>query len=125
MEIRIDKWLWAMRIFKTRTIAADECKMGRIMIDGIEVKPSRLVHINEIIIVRKPPLLYTFRVIALAERRLPAKEIPLYIENLTSSAELAKLDMIKLSGMMNRERGTGRPTKRERRNLDNLNNSKY
>jgi len=123
MEIRVDKWLWAMRIFKTRTLATEECKKGRIMIDGIEVKPSRSIHLNEIIIVRKPPLLYTYRVKALSERRLPAKEVPLFLENLTSSEELAKLDMIKLSGLLNREKGTGRPTKRERRDLDNLNNS--
>jgi ribosome-associated heat shock protein Hsp15 len=125
MGIRIDKWLWAMRIFKTRTIAADECKKGRVMIEGIEVKPSRPVHHNEIIIVRKPPLVYTYRIIALSDRRLPAKEIPLFLENLTSEEELAKLDMIKLSGMMNRDRGTGRPTKRERRDLDNLKNTTY
>jgi ribosome-associated heat shock protein Hsp15 len=125
MGIRIDKWLWAMRIFKTRTTAAEECKRGRIMIDGIEVKPSRQVHLNETIIVRKPPLLYTYRVKAIAERRLPAKEVPLYLENLTSSEEINKLDMIKLSGMMNRDRGTGRPTKRERRDLDNLKNTDY
>jgi ribosome-associated heat shock protein Hsp15 len=125
MGFRIDKWLWAMRIFKTRTIAADECKKGRIMIDGIEVKPSRPLHLNEIIIVRKPPLIYTYRVKAFTERRLPAKEVHSFMENLTSDEELAKLDMIKLSGMMNRERGTGRPTKRERRDLDNLKNTSY
>jgi ribosome-associated heat shock protein Hsp15 len=125
MEIRIDKWLWAMRIFKTRTIAAEECKKGRIIVEGIEVKPSRNVHLNEIIVVKKPPLLYTFRIIALSERRLSAKEVPNFMENLTSDEELAKLDMIKLSGMMNRERGTGRPTKRDRRDLDNLKNTIY
>jgi ribosome-associated heat shock protein Hsp15 len=125
MGIRIDKWLWAMRIFKTRTLAADECKKGRIMIDGIEVKPSRLIHLNEIIIVRKPPMLYTYRAKALTERRLPAKELPLFLENLTTPEELDKLDIIKLSGMMKRERGTGRPTKRDRRDIDNLKNIIY
>ena|SRR5664279_3632570 len=125
MEIRIDKWLWAMRIFKTRTIAADECKKGRVMIEGVEVKPSRSVHLNEIVVVKKPPLLYTFRIKDLTERRLPAKEVPLFMDNLTTEEELAKLDMIKLSGMTKRERGTGRPTKRERRDLDNLTNTIY
>ena len=124
-DIRIDKWLWAMRIFKTRTIAAEECKKSRIMIEGIAVKPSRPIHPGEIVVVKKPPLLYTFRIRQLSERRLSAKEVPLYMDNLTSSEELAKLDMIKLSGMMNREKGTGRPTKRERRNLDDLTNSIY
>jgi ribosome-associated heat shock protein Hsp15 len=125
MGIRVDKWLWAMRIFKTRSIAAEECKKGRILIDGIEVKPSRTVHPEEIILVRKPPVLYTYRVKALTERRLAAKELVLFLENLTTSEELAKLDMIKLSGLMNRERGTGRPTKRERRDMDNLKNTNY
>jgi len=125
MGIRVDKWLWAMRIFKTRSIAAEECKKGRILIDGIEVKPSRTVHLEEIILVRKPPVLYTYRVKALTERRLAAKELVLFLENLTTSEELAKLDMIKLSGLMNRERGTGRPTKRERRDMDNLKNTNY
>ena len=114
-----------MRIFKTRSIAAEECKKGRILIDGIEVKPSRTVHLEEIILVRKPPVLYTYRVKALTERRLAAKELVLFLENLTTSEELAKLDMIKLSGLMNRERGTGRPTKRERRDMDNLKNTNY
>jgi len=125
MELRIDKWLWAMRIFKTRTIASEECKKGRVIIEGIEVKPSRSVHPNEIIVVKKPPLLYTYRIKTLSERRLSAKEVPEYMENLTTQEELAKLDMIKLSGLNNRERGTGRPTKRERRDLDNLSNSIY
>ena len=125
MEIRIDKWLWAMRIFKTRTIAAEECKKGRVLFEGVEVKPSRSVHLNEIVLVKKPPLVYTFRVKALTERRLAAKEVPLFMDNLTTEEELAKLDMIKLSGMTRRERGTGRPTKRERRDLDNLTNTIY
>ncbi len=114
-----------MRIFKTRTIAAEECKKGRVLIEGIEVKPSRSVHLNEIVLVKKPPLVYTFRVKALTERRLAAKEVPLFMDNLTTEEELAKLDMIKLSGMTKRERGTGRPTKRERRDLDNLTNTIY
>ena len=79
MELRIDKWLWAMRIFKTRTIAAEECKKGRVMIEGIEVKPSRSVHPHEIIVVKKPPLLYTYRIKTLIERRLSAKEVPDYM----------------------------------------------
>jgi ribosome-associated heat shock protein Hsp15 len=125
MGIRVDKWLWAMRIFKTRSIAAEECKKGRILIDGVEVKPSRTIHQDEIILVRKPPVLFTYRVKVLTERRLAAKELVLFLENLTSSEELVKLDMIKLSGMLNRDRGTGRPTKRERRDMDNLKNTSY
>jgi ribosome-associated heat shock protein Hsp15 len=117
-EVRIDKWLWAMRIFKTRTIAADECRKGRIYIDGIEAKPSRSVKVNEVITIRKPPVIYSFRITALADRRMGAKLVSNYIENLTPQEELQKIDLLKLSVNNNRERGTGRPTKRERRQMD-------
>jgi ribosome-associated heat shock protein Hsp15 len=117
-EVRIDKWLWAMRIFKTRTIAADECRKGRIFIDGIEVKPSRNVKVNEVITIRKPPVIYSYRIAVLAERRMAAKLVNNYIENLTPQEEMAKIELLKLAEINNRERGTGRPTKRERRQLD-------
>lgn len=119
-QVRIDKWLWAMRIYKTRSQAAAECLKGRILAGGTEAKPSRLVHVNELIVVKKPPVIYTYRIKALTDRRLPAKEVPLFLENLTSEEELAKLDMVKLAGFAIREKGTGRPTKKERRELDRL-----
>jgi ribosome-associated heat shock protein Hsp15 len=117
-EVRIDKWLWAMRIFKTRTLAADECRKGRIYIDGIEVKPSRSVKLNEVVTIRKPPVIYSYRITALADRRMAAKLVCNYIENLTPREEMEKIELLKLADMNNRDRGTGRPTKRDRRQLD-------
>ena len=125
MEIRLDKFLWAVRIFKTRTLAAEECRMGRVVIDGIEAKPSRAIHVNDVLLIRKPPVIYSYRVKALTERRLPAKEVELYLENLTPGTELDKLDMVKLAGFLGRDRGTGRPTKKDRRDIDRLKNSSY
>ena len=83
-EVRIDKWMWATRIFKTRTIATEACKKGRISIDNVTVKPSRTVKVGDIIQVRKPPVTYSFRVIALAENRMGAKLVPGYLENVTT-----------------------------------------
>ena len=123
MEIRIDKFLWAVRVYKTRTQAAEECRKGRVLIGGIEVKPSRSVHVNEVIVIRKPPVIYSFGVKALTERRLPAREVELYLENLTPETEIDKLTMLKLSNLLNRDKGTGRPTKRDRRDIDRLRNS--
>lgn len=125
MEIRLDKFLWAVRIFKTRTLAAEECRMGRVVIDGIEAKPSRAIHVNDVLLIRKPPVIYSYRVKALTERRLPAKEVELYLENLTPETELDKLNMVKLAGFLGRDRGTGRPTKKDRRDIDRLKNSSY
>lgn len=119
-EVRIDKWLWAMRIYKTRSQAAAECLKGRILTEGSEAKPSRLVRINDLVIVKKPPVIYTYRIKQLTDKRLPAKDVPLYLENLTTEEELAKLDMVKLTGFAHREKGTGRPTKKERREMDRL-----
>ena len=123
MEIRIDKFLWAVRVFKTRTVAAEECHKGRVLIGGIEVKPSRSIHVGDVVLVRKPPVIYSYRIKALTERRLPAREVELYLENLTPDEEISKLDMVKLSNLMNRDKGTGRPTKRDRRDIDRLKNS--
>ena len=119
-EVRIDKWLWAMRIYKTRSQAAAECLKERILAGGTEAKPSRMVHPNDLIVVKKPPVIYTYRIKELTDRRLPARDVPLYLENLTSEEELAKLDMVKLTGFALREKGAGRPTKKERREMDRL-----
>lgn len=117
-EVRIDKWIWAMRIFKTRTIAAEACKKGRVMIDDIPVKPSRTVKPGDIVSVRKPPITYSFRVKAVTENRLGAKLVPDYMENITPQSQLDLLDVIKISGFINRRKGLGRPTKREGRQLE-------
>ncbi|HEX2967888.1 MAG TPA: RNA-binding S4 domain-containing protein [Bacteroidales bacterium] len=119
-EIRIDKFLWAARIYKTRSIATEECKKGRILINNAEVKPSRSVSVNEIIIVRKPPVTYTFRVLQPAGNRVSAKLVPTLIEDLTPEEEKTKLDIHHPSPGGYRPRGTGRPTKKERRLIDRL-----
>jgi ribosome-associated heat shock protein Hsp15 len=119
-SIRIDKFLWAVRLFKTRSIASDECRKGRILINNIQVKPSRIVVKNEIIVVKRPPVIYTFRVLMPVENRVSAKLVETLIEDLTPPEEMAKLDLSKASGMVYRDKGSGRPTKKERRVIDKL-----
>lgn len=120
-EVRIDKWLWAMRVFKTRTVATDSCKKGRVSVrtSGGEViaKPSRMIKVDDVVCVRKPPITYSFRVKALTENRLGAKLVPEYMENITPKEQYDLLDVIKISGFIDRRKGLGRPTKREGREL--------
>ncbi len=106
-----------MRIFKTRSIATDACKKGRIFMGGNTVKPSRLIKIGDVFEVKKPPVTYRFKALALAENRLGAKLVPDYMENITPASQYELLDMIKLSGFVDRHKGLGRPTKREGREL--------
>lgn len=117
-EVRIDKWLWAMRLFKTRSIAADACKKGKIMMSGQNLKPSRTIKVGDIIQIRKSPIIYSFRVLALTENRLGAKLVPEYMENVTTPDQYEILEITKISGFINRDKGTGRPTKKDRRDLD-------
>ena len=117
MEVRIDKWLWVMRIFKTRTVATEACKKGRVLMGGVAVKPSRTIKEGDIINVRKPPVTYSFRVKALAQNRLGARLVPDYMENITPKSELDLLDVVRISGFIDRRKGLGRPTKREGRDL--------
>ena len=114
---RIDKWLWAMRVFKTRTMATDACKKGRVSIAGTAVKPSRTIKPGDTIEVRKPPITYTFRVVALSQNRLGARLVPEYLENLTPQSQYDLLEMSRISGFVDRRKGLGRPTKREGRDL--------
>ena len=116
-EVRIDKWLWAMRIFKTRTIATEACKKGRVLMGGVAVKPSRTIKEGDIINVRKPPVTYSFRVKALTQNRLGARLVTEYMENITPKSELDLLDVVRISGFIDRRKGLGRPTKREGRDL--------
>ena len=115
---RIDKWLWAARIFKTRSIAADAIKNGRVTIGGMNVKPSRMVKVGEVVSVRKPPVTYSFKILKTIEQRVGAKLIPEIYENVTPADQYELLEMNRISGFINRQRGTGRPTKKERRALD-------
>ena len=117
-EIRIDKFLWATRIFKTRTIATDACKKGRVSIAGTHVKPSRPIQTGEIIEVRKPPITFSFKVIGLIENRVGAKLVPNYLENVTTPDQYEILEMNRISGFVNRAKGLGRPTKKDRRELE-------
>lgn len=120
MEARLDKWLWAARIYKTRTLAADACKNGRVSINGAQAKPSRTVKEGDEVTVRKAPVNYTFRVKQATENRVGAKLLPDIYENITAPEEYALLEMSRISGFVDRARGTGRPTKKERRALDNF-----
>lgn len=124
-EVRIDKWIWAVRIFKTRTIASDACKKGRVMIGDTPVKPSRMVKVGDIVKVRKPPVTYSFRVLALTENRLGAKLVADYMENVTPKSELDMLEIVKISGFVDRRKGLGRPTKREGRQLEEFTSHIY
>lgn len=116
-EVRVDKWLWAMRVFKTRTIATDACKKGRVYIGDSLAKPSRTVSAGDVVKVRKPPVTYSFKVLAVTENRLGAKLVPEYMENITPKSELDLLEVVKISGFIDRRKGLGRPTKREGRDL--------
>lgn len=115
---RIDKWLWASRIFKTRSIAASACKNGRVTIKGVNVKPSHMIKTGDIISVKKTPVTYSFKVLQCIEQRVGAKLIPGIYENVTDEKQYELLEMSRISGFVNRARGTGRPTKKERRSLD-------
>ena len=115
---RIDKWLWAARIFKTRSIAADAIKNGRVTIQGMNVKPSRMVKVGEVISVRKPPVTYSFKILKTIEQRVGAKLLPEIYENVTTPDQYELLEMNRISGFIDRQRGTGRPTKKDRRALD-------
>ncbi len=119
-DIRIDKFLWAARIYKTRSFASEECRKGRIVINGVPVKPSRIISAGEIITVKKPPVTFTYRVLHPAGNRVSAKLAGNLIEDLTPGEEKIKLDIRQAAGGVYRPRGTGRPTKKERRIIDRL-----
>ena len=124
-EERIDKWLWATRIFKTRTIASEACKKGRVMVDGVNVKPSRTIKVGDKVSVRKPPVTYTFAVIGLTENRVGAKLVPNFLENITPKEQYDLLEMIKINGFIDRQKGLGRPTKKEGRELQKFADEAY
>lgn len=120
MEARLDKWLWAARIFKTRSIAADACKNGRITIGSVKQKASKMIKEGDIIEVRKPPITYSFKVLKAIQNRVGAKLVPEVLENVTAKEQLELLEMNRIGGFIGRARGTGRPTKKERRELDDF-----
>jgi ribosome-associated heat shock protein Hsp15 len=118
--VRIDKWLWAVRLFKTRTLATEECKKGRVTIEGISVKPSRLPKIGDIIKVRKNPVTYSYKVLGITGKRVGAKLVHEFVLDMTPPEELKILEMRQQMNSFERDRGTGRPTKKDRRDLDRL-----
>lgn len=117
---RIDKWLWATRVFKTRSLAADACKNGRVTINGINVKPSHTIKAGETVSVKKSPITYSFKVLKCIEQRVGAKLLPEIYENVTDAKQYELLEMSRISGFIDRSRGTGRPTKKDRRALDSF-----
>jgi Ribosome-associated heat shock protein implicated in the recycling of the 50S subunit (S4 paralog) len=119
-EVRIDKWLWAVRLFKTRTLAAEACKKGKVVIQNIQVKPSRNVKVGEVVCIKRNPVLFSFKVLALSENRMNAKLVPGFMENVTTPDQLELIELARLVGQTGRDRGTGRPTKKERRELDDF-----
>jgi ribosome-associated heat shock protein Hsp15 len=121
-SVRIDKFLWAVRLFKTRSIAAEACKKGRVTIDDQPVKSSRLIRCGDHIRIKVPPAIKSYEVLDLSEKRMGAKLVPDFIKDITPKEELDLLDKARMTQKMNRPKGTGRPTKKERRNLDDLNN---
>ncbi|MBT3383834.1 MAG: RNA-binding S4 domain-containing protein [Prolixibacteraceae bacterium] len=119
-NVRVDKWLWAVRVFKTRSQASEACRKGHVSIGEIPVKPSRIIHSGEILKVRKAPITRSYKILALVEKRMSAKLTVDFIEDVTPGEELELLEMQKNMKWVARERGTGRPTKKDRRELEDF-----
>lgn len=117
-EVRIDKWLWAARVFKTRSIASEACSKGRVMIKGMTVKSSKAIRVGDVVQIRKPPIVYSFEVLALTDKRMGAKLVPNFLKDVTTADQYEILELNKLSGFVDRARGLGRPTKKDRRELE-------
>ena len=124
-EARVDKWLWAARIFKTRSMAAAACKKGQVSMNGAQLKPSRTVKVGDIVSVRKPPVTYSFKIKQAIEKRVGAKLIPEILENVTAPEQYELPEMNRIIGFVNRAKGTGRPTKKERRDLEEFTTPEY
>ncbi len=119
-EVRIDKYLWSIRVFKTRSEATDACKGGKVRVNGNDIKPSRDVKVGDVIVVRKGAVTYTYKVLALIDKRQGAALVPNYAENLTPQEELDKLRAPVETFFLKRDRGAGRPTKKDRRQMEAL-----
>ena len=118
MAVRVDKYLFAMRIYKTRSMAADACKKGRVTMNGQQLKPSRTFSEGDKFSVRKGPITFTYEVLRLSENRLGAKLVPDYMRDITTKDQLELLELARLAGQSDRDRGTGRPTKKDRRDIE-------
>ncbi|HEX7585406.1 MAG TPA: S4 domain-containing protein [Prolixibacteraceae bacterium] len=118
--VRIDKWLFSVRLYKTRSQASEECRKGKVTINGMNVKPSRELKVGETIQIRRPPITRSYKILALTESRMAAKLVPEFLIETTPASELEILEVQKNMSVFNRERGTGRPTKKDRRDLDDF-----
>ncbi len=124
-EVRVDKYLFAMRIYKTRSIAADACKKGRVTMNGTQLKPSRTFKIGDVFSVRKNPVTFTYKILQLSENRLGARLVPEYLQDITPADQLEILELARLAGRQGRDRGTGRPTKKDRREIETFFSDDY
>lgn len=120
MSARADKFVWAVRLAKTRSDAAEALKGGKILINGADAKPSKELKVGDIVGIKRMPAIFSFRIIQLLEKRVGTKLVEQYLENITPEAEIEKLEMARLASVGQRDRGTGRPTKRERRDIDDF-----
>ena len=119
--VRIDKFLWSVRIYKTRTIAAEECGKHRVLVNDSEIKPSRHVKAGDRLTVKKLPVVYTYEIIQLIDKRQPASLVKNYIIDTTPQDELDKAETNRMTAYIQRDRGAGRPTKKERREMEKMN----
>ncbi len=117
-EVRIDKWLWAVRLYKTRSIAADACKKGHISMNGVNLKPARCIKVGDVVQVRRFPITLSLKVLQAVENRVSAKLVPEMLQDVTPPEQYELLEMSKMSGFVDRAKGSGRPTKKERRSLE-------
>lgn len=125
MEVRVDKYLFAMRLFKTRSMAAEACRKGRVQMNGIELKPARVFHVGDVFAVRRNPIVCTYKILQLSENRLSAKLVPEYMQDITTPDQLELLELARLAGRLGRDRGTGRPTKKDRRDIETFFSDDY
>lgn len=119
-SVRIDKYLWAVRIYKTRSEATDACNGNKVRLDGVSVKPGKAVKVGETLEVHKGPATLTYKVLQLSSNRMGAQLVPDFIEDITPESERAKFHAPKETIVLRREKGAGRPTKKDRRELDHL-----
>jgi ribosome-associated heat shock protein Hsp15 len=118
--VRIDKWLWAVRLFKTRSLAAEACRKGKVKVNGIEAKPSREIKAGDLLYVVKTPVTYHYKVLDVGEKRMGAKLVADFFEDITPAQNLEILEQKKFMQWSERDRGAGRPTKKDRREMDRL-----
>lgn len=118
--VRIDKFLWSVRLFKTRSVASEACKKEKVFIEGMAVKSSRMVKVGDVISIKEPPIFRQYEVLNLSERRMGAKLTPGFIRDVTPPEDLEMLRITQIANSLNRPRGLGRPTKKERRDLDDF-----